>query len=542
MATTSKRSQVSKLDTIKSNTPVARGVDTFVSYRPPAKKTGASDLIQALSSFAPQVGKYAQANRDKQELVEKNTLEKEFVLNPDATMKKFMAGGFKDTMTPTQVLAGEHVGKALARQWKSRVTAEYAKSTLKGSDDPTAFRKWVEGQRSAFINDNKDSFAKTGVVAGFSTLFRSYEDNLNSEFESLARENLKTKHETNFKTDVSGSIDAVLGGQLTPQLFGKQLKLSQSDAKTGYAFDNITANKLTLDAIVDYASDDPDLTYAQRLKVLKLANNVETTKGNFLGNTQESQLTLGKARVAIDRAEEQRLDRIYSVTTRSKSIVKDNAQSKIQEVLSSKPSTKFSEVFDSKALKIALENYPEIREYYERQKAFFNGVAQTVDDKDLVNMRVELSSAEDTAKARAMIEGWQKDRLKNNAAAFNTLWAQADKIDTVKGSNKNFSQDVFYKGFARQLGGVDPVTGLSIYATTDPRNAVITQFMIDFQDLFYTEAYQKLGELQKRNEVQALFTPAFNAIKNANKPKKKEEGGNTENDPAISVIVPPAKP
>lgn len=539
MATTSKRSQVSKLDTIKSNTPVARGVDTFVSYRPPAKKTGASDLIQALSSFAPQVGKYAQANRDKQELIEKNTLEKEFVLNPDATIKKFMDGGFEDTMTPTQVLAGEHVGKSLARQWKSRVTAEYAKSALKGSDDPTAFRKWVEGQRSTFINDNKDAFAKTGVVAGFSTLFRSYEDNLNSEFESLARKNLKTKYETNFKTDVSGSIDAVLGGQLTPQLFGKQLKLSQSDAKTGYAFDNITANKLTLDAIVDYASDDPDLTYTQRLKVLNLANNVETTKGNFLGNTQESQLTLGKARVAIDRAEEQRLDRIYNVTTRSKSIIKDNAQSKIQEVLSKKPSTEFSKVFDSKALKLALENYPELREYYERQKTFFSGIAQTVDDKDLVNMRVELAKAESTADARKMIEGWQEGRLKNNAAAFNTLWVQADKIDKVEGSNKNFSQDVFYKGFARQLGGVDPVTGLSVYATTDPRNEVITQFMIDFQDLFYTPAYQELGELQKRNAVQALFKPAFNAIKNAN---KKDKGGIPDDDPAISANVPPPQP
>lgn len=539
MATTSKRSQVSKLDTIKSNTPVARSVDTFVSYRPPAKKTGAGDLIQALSSFAPQVGKYAQANRDKQELIEKNTLEKEFVLNPDATIKKFMDGGFEDTMTPTQVLAGEHVGKSLARQWKSRVTAEYAKSALKGSDDPTAFRKWVEGQRSTFINDNKDAFAKTGVVAGFSTLFRSYEDNLNSEFESLARKNLKTKYETNFKTDVSGSIDAVLGGQLTPQLFGKQLKLSQSDAKTGYAFDNITANKLTLDAIVDYASDDPDLTYTQRLKVLNLANNVETTKGNFLGNTQESQLTLGKARVAIDRAEEQRLDRIYNVTTRSKSIIKDNAQSKIQEVLSKKPSTEFSKVFDSKALKLALENYPELREYYERQKTFFSGIAQTVDDKDLVNMRVELAKAESTADARKMIEGWQEGRLKNNAAAFNTLWVQADKIDKVEGSNKNFSQDVFYKGFARQLGGVDAVTGLSVYATTDPRNEVITQFMIDFQDLFYTPAYQKLGELEKRNAVQALFKPAFNAIKNAN---KKDKGGIPDDDPAISANVPPPQP
>ena len=151
-------------------------------------------------------------------------------------------------------------------------------------------------------------------------------------------------------------------------------------------------------------------------------------------------------------------------------------------------------------------------------------------------MRVELASAENTAKARKMIEGWQEGRLKNNAAAFNTLWAQADKIDKVKGSNKNFSQDEFYKGFARQLGGVDPTTGLSIYATTDPRNAVITQFMIDFQDLFYTEAYQKLGELAKRNAVRDLFTPAFNAIKNAN------QRVTTPNDPAISVSVPPAQP
>lgn len=507
MATPSKRSQVAGVQTITSNQPVARPVDTFVSYRPPAKKEGASALLEALSTISPVLGKMAESNRKAKAAQEATVIDRQFLSDPDGFVADFTSGKYQDFMAPSQVLAGEHMGKRLARQYGAALKQGYATSGLAESDDATAFNTWEEAQRARFVIDNKDYFSQAGVVSGFSDMFRTYTSNIDSAHQAAAVKNLVDNQTSNFKVDISSKLDAVIAGTLDAQGFASHIKMSQNDSKLGYNFSNKTANTITLDTIIGYATEDPDLSYAERNSVLNLAFGIETTKGSFLGNTQEGQMAIGKARASIEAKRLKEQDQEYKLYTQTKTLVTDSIQNIIQQKLQITPDAKLEDILTTKQLEEARVYFPELISYHSKNQAFFQGNVEQVDSQDIVSMRIELATATTTAQARDIITGWQvSGRLKNNPTVFNTLWQQADKIKEIKDpALKDFTTDKYYSTYFRQLGGVDPSTGFNPFPVADPRNQVLTDFFEAFVDLYYTGEYQGLSNIQKRDAVKKLF-------------------------------------
>lgn len=504
------------MQTITSNQPVARPVDTFVSYRPPAKKEGASALLDALSTLSPALGKMAESNRKAKAAQEATVIDRAFLSDPDGFVQDFTSGKYQDFMAPSQVLAGEHMGKRMARQYGAALKQGYATSGLGESDDATAFNTWEEAQRARFVIDNKDMFSQAGVVKGFSDMFRTYTANIDSAHQASAVKNLVDNQTANFSIDISSKLDAFTAGTLDAQGFVSHIKMSQNDSKLGYNFSNKTANTITLDTIIKYATEDPDLSYAERNSVLNLAFGIETTKGSFLGNTQEAQMAIGKARAKIEDQRLKAQDQEYKLYTQTKVIVKDTVQNTIQQKLQASPDAKLEDILTVKQLEEARIYFPEVISYHSKNQTFFQGKAEEVDSQDTIAMRLELAKATTTEQARDLITGWQvSGRLKNNTTVFNTLWQQADKIKEVKDpALKDFTTDKYYSTYYRDLNkliGVDPNTGFSPFPVSEDKAKKlnhVTIFFEKFVDLYYTSDYQGFDNGQKRDAVKALFNEA----------------------------------
>ncbi len=514
----SKRSKVQQLQQVRPATPVARPVDTFVQYKPPVRgaNTG-TELLKALAEISPTLAKVAQSNRESRIAGEKANIDAAFLSDPVKFVADFKSGKFSNLSSPAQVLAGEYLGKRLARKYGAELNQKYQQEGLGASEDTAAFMAFEEAERSRFIQENKDIFGQAGVVGGFTSKFREYTSRLDSEHISNATSNLVTNQQAGFRELVQDNIESFLAGTLSENFFGLAIKYAQDDFKVGFGFNNSVTNKQTMQAIVDYAQQAPNLTYAQRLGVLNLAYRIETTKGSYLGNTGEAELMLGKARVAIDKQEDQRLDKENKLYTRSKTLVKDEIQAAIISGLRKNSNTPITDILSVNQLANAAAFYPEYLRYYEDQKNFFTNEGKEVDGEDLIAMRLELAKARTTEDARTIISGWQSSgRLKNNTSVFNTLWSQADKIKTMKeGKEPDFSQDKVFKFYYRRLSGVPLEDGFSAFPPKDPRFEVMGDFFNAFLDLFYTENYQSVTQMEQEKLLRPIYEFYLSKIKEA---------------------------
>jgi len=511
----SKRSKIKQLQQVSPATPVARPVDTFVQYKPPVRgaNTG-TELLKALAEVSPTIAKMAQANRDSRIAGEKADIDAAFLSDPTKFIADFKAGKFQNLSSPAQVLAGEYLGKRLARQYGATLNQRYQEEGLGASQDTSAFILFEETERAKFIQENKDIFGQAGVVGGFSSSFRNYTNSLDNQHISSATTNRVEAQQTGFRELVVDNIESWLAGSITESDFGLATKYAQDDFKIGFEFDNSVTNKQTMQAIVDYATKAPSLTYAQRLGVLNLAYRVETTKGSYLGNTGEAELMLGQARVAIDAQEQKRQDREYQVYNQNKTLAKDAVQQTIINGLSANPNAEITDILTTQQLAEAAAYYPEYLRYFEDQQNFFTGESEEVEGEDLIAMRLELARAPNVEAARSMISGWQNSgRLKNNTTVFNTLWSQADKIKTIKPDKEaDFSQDKLFKYYYSKLSGAPIEQGFSPFPPKDPRFEVMSEFFDEFFTMFYTEEYQNATQMQRREMLRPLYQRALTSI------------------------------
>ena len=124
----SKRSQVSPLDPIRSVTPVARGVDTFVLTKPRPVDESALQVLDALSQLSPTLANLGQKGRDikekqrvealeQRQKLEKSELTTLFTRDPIQFMADLKDGKFRGMTNVSQMLAGEYAGKELARAY-----------------------------------------------------------------------------------------------------------------------------------------------------------------------------------------------------------------------------------------------------------------------------------------------------------------------------------------------------------------------------------------------------------------------------------------
>lgn len=528
MATPSKRSQVSKLDTIKSNQPVAKTVDTFVSYRPPAKDNSASELLDALSSFAPALGKYAKGKREALNKAEENQFDKDFLTSPTETMKKFQEGGYKDLLTVSQIHAGEQVGTALAGQYGSYIADKYAKSGLQNSENPADFDTWLNETQATFVSENKDVFSRAGVVTGFAGSARGYVANLRQQNVVTAATNLDNGQKNGFKAQVTTAIDnAVLNEkEVTPILFGKQIQAYTKDANTATNRPFTDLNTLTLETIQSYL--DSDIPYSSKLRVLDLAYSIPTGSGN-LGNTIEARKILGKARQKAIKAEDTRLHSIARNYNQRTKIVKEETQGFIINKLIEKPETDIENILTKDQLKEADELYPTWRRFAADQKNFFEADSIiSTDPKTVFDMRVELGKITTKQEALSKVHSWASSNkiVKGDSTTYKALLSQASGITKNTG---NWHTDELYKKFYSNFPTADAAVlqqNIQVGQTTTGVDQGLKQaenrirFTSDFIDLYYGEnnvevngelkSYSSLTTQQQLKAVQRIYNEVIN--------------------------------
>ncbi len=513
----SKRSQVrSNLPVIETNQPVARVIDTFAPAAAPAKTPNrTANILETLINFGQSQNDRILAKRKaEQEALEKqetDALNLAFLENPDQFAQDLRLGKFKNLTSPAQLLAGEHMGVRLARKYNVFLREEYAKAGLAESDDASAFFEFENGMRTQFIQDNGDAFTKEGVSAGFSKSFRQYIQSLDSTHTSTANTNLKANQETAFKDVIFTNIDGFLAGRVSNEDFGNNIRIGQSDAKLGYNFDNNTANTLTVDALISYAKETPDISFAQARGILNLANFIQTSPGSTLSGTKEASFKIGQANAAIDDEEERENDKKTKAYKTQKLMVTDNITSKIMSALQTDPSQTLESILSPTEMAKANEYYPTyLKDFAQYQSFFQKENTEVLEGNELINMRQELSTTTSRAKAMEMLNTFvSSDRLKGDATAFGTLFAQVQQIplDEKAKTPKPFSTDPYFRLRYSQLGGVVTEAGgfVSTGNKDEPTNKRLVEFSNQFIDLYLSAEYAGMTAVEKNAAVLKMF-------------------------------------
>jgi len=523
MATPSKRSQVAGMQTITSNQPVARPVDTFVSYRPPAKKEGASALLDALSTISPVLGKMSAAKRKAEEEDQKYIIETEASANFDKFVEDWRNGKYKGFTGPAQLLGYESIGKRLARQYGGYLDQKYVEDNLATNNDPTYFTGWEEQQRANFITENKDLFSQhRGVVNGFAGAMREYTSGKESAYRSVSSENLVKTRKADFRDAVFLEVDAFRNTGFDVISFQNNVKLAQQDASFANGFANSVVNEETVTALIDYANDMEGMSHEQRLQVLDLADTIETTKGSFLGSTREAQLKIGKARTALISKEEARINRENSRYNQAKILTRDIVNGTIISELVKDSQASFESIVE-KLTPDDRDNmkfyYTDVQQFFSKQQDYFQGRDATVNPESFIKMRLELGGARSKTEALNLITSWQRSqRLPKDIAAINTLFTQANSIKDGAKAVKDFNDDPYFRTFYANVvtGGAVLEGQIGMIQQIDPSNAAKRiNFLDKFISLYYSDEYtlpdstvvkyQELDELRKKDAVFKIY-------------------------------------
>lgn len=516
----SKRSRVAQLDPIRSVTPVARGVDTFVVTKPQEVDT---QKLQALDALVPFLSKAGQRGLEKRAEREKTELTEQFTKDPVQFAADLKEGKFAGMTTPAQMLAGEYMGKRLARVYGSDLNQEYFSTpSMLNSTDENAIVNFESAFRTKFIDANTELFKMPGVTEGFASSFRGYTSALDSQHISKARDNRVAGQLSGFKSALDTTLDAYSNGYINETDFLSQIRLHQNDFMAGFGYKPSTANTSTLNAIVEYATSGV-LSPEKSRDLLATAAKIETSPGSFLANTVEGSVALAKARTAIDDAEYKADQRSHTLFTQTSARVKANAQgiiiNKLQTFdasMATMQTIEIEQVFTSAQIAELETYFPEFRRYFEDQKNFFMKESGELLPSAEIEMSLELAKATTTEEARDMIAGWQRSgRLNNNREAYSRLWAQADKIKEAPNAKEpDWSKDALYKQYYKLLTGTNLDTGFSPFPPTDPRNHIMIGFFQDFvTKIFYTDEYQNGSQIDRLRLLKPLFDVAQENMK-----------------------------
>lgn len=523
----SKRSQVkNNLQTITANQPVARVIDTYAPAAQPALvKSNTADILNSLISFGKSQNEKIRARKKaEQEALEKQereAIDLAFLQNPDQFATDLRLGKFKNLTSPARLLAAEHMGTRLARQYSVVLREEYEKAGLDKSDDAGAFFDFESTMRTKFIQNNGDAFTKEGVSTGFAKNFRQYIQALDSTHAQTAKTNLKTNQELGFKDAITANIDGVLNGSTSPADFGNSIRLAQNDAKLGYNFDNNTANALTTDALIAYAAGNNGLTFEQRRDVLKLGNFIQTSPGSSLSGTREASFKIGKALVEIDEAEERDKDKQTKVYKAKKLMVTDSVTAKIQAALKADPNTDLKLILSDDELKEAKEFYPSYLKDFDTYQDFFqNQSAERLSGDEEMALRMEIAESGNRAAARRLLNSMvSQKRLKGDATVFGKLVSDIQRIpaDATAKARPQFTRDALYQSSFRLLGGQVTVDGSFMQGSVPPKPSVLAKlefFNFAFQDLYLGttlvdgKEYKDMSRIEQAAAVRALYNEA----------------------------------
>ena len=537
----SRRSQVSQLDPIRSVTPVARGVDTFVLTKPRPVDESALQVLDALSQLSPTLANLGQKGRDikeKQRLealeqrqkLEKSELTTLFTRDPIQFMADLKDGKFRGMLDVSQNLAGEYAGKNLARAFGSDLIQEYYQSEeMLNSQDENAMLFFEADFRNKFIDLNAEIFSLPGAAEGFASTFRQYTSQLDSVHMSTARENRVNSQTQGFKTNVYTILDRFDSGTLTEESFKTRIRQAQDDYMVGFGFKPGQANLATLKAIHDYVTSGIT-DFETGREILQLAQTIETSPGSYLAKTTEGRVLLAEAATKIDEMERQAEKRMNDQFNERKSRVTNYWQGILEKYMKQYSTndamlealdieTIFAqEEIDDKFIKELDIYFPQWRRYFEDQKNFFMKEAQEVESQDIIEMQIELGKYTNREGAVAKINQWQNNgRLKNNVGVYNSLMVIANGIkDIPPDKEKDWTKDTTFKQMYKELSGSEIDSGFSPFTPTDPRHKYLIEFRTDFFRLFYKPEYVEGTFTQKFELLNPIFERYLQLIQNAN--------------------------
>lgn len=531
----SKRSKVQPLQRIAPANPVARPVDTFVQYRPPAKKpnTG-TQLLKALSEVSPQLAQIAQGNKETRIAKEKQVIDNAFFQNPEQFAKDVADGKYANYSSPAQVLAGENLGKRLALQYGAYLNQEYASQGVGNSKNTADFVPFENASRQKFIADNGNLFGQLGVAQGFSSAIPTYTSGLASSHNSKATKNLIDGQRNDYNTSVELDVNSFVFGRLTADEFATQIKLDENDTKFVSGLSNVEINSMTVDKIIEMSNSEA-YTFDQRRLILNSARLVSTRDGFNLTDNIEAASKLGEAHVALDKAieadrkksndmyEEQRTQHIRSAEQKIINALANSADPsglQLSDILTVEEINQDSYFLNASAL------------FFEQQQNFFEGEAGEVDGDALINMRIKVAGAKTPEDARKMIVQLQEEgMLNNNPTVFATLWADAKSIEKAKELNlPSFTGDSNYKinyGDLLTKFGMkeDVLTGNVVVFESLPqgiskpkqelRNTYITLFKREFLELYQSPLYIEASYNDKTKLANDFYNSLLNRYKQA---------------------------
>lgn len=521
----SKRSKVQSLQRVAPATAVARPVDTFVQYRPPARSPNSGTaLLRALADVSPQLAKIAQSNREERILKEKAEVTEAFFSNPKDFAQNLADGKFSSLSTPAQVHAGENAGKRLAQQYGAYLNQQYTEQGLGNSTNASDFIPFQEATKQQFVADNADLFRQAGVVHGFTGAVSTYTSGLANTHNQKASSNLILKQEDDYKSSVTLAAESWVVNRLSDEDFSIQLKLDEEDSKFVAGLSNNRINELTVDTLVKM-SEQEQRTFQERKEILNLASFVSTREGFSLTDNVDARIKLGKAYTAIDKAEEKADKEAVAQFELNRTAHSRETEQLIVDALANAVdpnSLEIEDILSPEQLRQDRMFSNQTSLFFATQQNFFTGEVGEVDGEDLINMRIQVLGSKTPEEAKKLILSFQEDnKLNNNPQVFATLWSDVDKIEKAKELNLGSvtSDDNYrfnYQDLLLKFGMKEDVfTGSTIVVDSlskgkaEPvillQNTYITKFKKEFQRMYYSDAYLQASYQEKMDMATTFY-------------------------------------
>lgn len=541
----SKRSKVQPLQRVAPATAVARPVDTFVQYRPPARSPNSGTaLLKALAEVSPQIAKIAQGNREERVAKEKSAVDNAFFNDPEQFAKDVAAGKYASLSQPAQILADENIGKRLSRQYGAYVNEQYTAQGIGNSVNANDFMVFEQQARQQFVANNKDAFSSPSVTRGFAGSFRTYLQNLDASHISNVNKNIVARDTATYTTGLTERIDAVINGTVAPEDFASEIGFVETDTKLTSALSNAELTDITLNTIVDYAQNAEGYDFNQRNRILDLAGSIQA--GNQpLSQRPQAIIALGKARVAVLKQKQAQESLEETEFQRDKRKVTDMITATIVEQLGTATDPNdvgLSDILSIQQIGEAAIYFPNIRKFYKEQQNFFSKESREVEGSDIISMRAQITTARTPEEALTMLFGFQMSgKLNNNPDVFNTLFMDVNrkKEQKAKGIPSITSDDNYklnYNKLKTNLaikidanGDIETSDALvnlmdrrpdtsaedrakMVKVTFPIRAKYHNQFLDEMQDLYLSDEYQLMSASDKSKAVRTLYKTIIDAF------------------------------
>jgi hypothetical protein len=306
----------------------ARPVDQYVApARPVAPRTNSMlELADALASVRPQLRDYLIEKRDEQR-------EEDLKAGREARLKNKMA--FKEAVDKGLIEPGqspwfvkgyeEQSARIAGQDYDVALRNEYASSAVRNSNDPEAYRQWVQDFRSRWMEERGIDSANQHFKDTFLKHLEASEANMASHHAAARQQGIVRETIDATNTEVANMVSAGLANGMDPKALGERvgelLRLKMDEGLHGS-----DANKAAIDALANLAIQTRDEG------VMRVLDHIGTGSG-VLGNTAKARNAKLDVMQKIGDMEWQDESRAWMRFQRNQQLVQEQAQRDLWQTL-----------------------------------------------------------------------------------------------------------------------------------------------------------------------------------------------------------------